>query len=106
MSCLHTRVQNQSGKTRTFGYLGRNVRLAAGEEHLFRGDLLASVVGKGRNRRRYVALAADLESGDLAILDSPCHVMTDVDTGHIKVLQVNDDTVEATDPSWGAGSSE
>lgn len=106
MSCMHTRVQNQSGKTRTFGYLGRNVRLTAGQEFLFPGDLMGAITGKGRNRRRRTALDIDLESGDLAILDSPCHVMTDVATGHIKVLQVNDDTIETTDPSWGAGSSE
>lgn len=100
-----TKVRNMSGKEAFFGFLGpRGKRLAAGEEYTEDGDLRQKFAGRTQGRQRKALLAA-LSNGDLAIVSSPPPLFYDETLDVTKTIKVDNNTVSATDPSWGAYSS-
>lgn len=100
-----TTVRNMSGREAFFGFLGaRGKRLAAGESYTEDGDIRQKFAGntKGRHRR---ALLAALTSGTLVIVETPPPMFYDPTLDVTKTIKVDNNTVSATDPSWGAYSS-
>ena len=74
---LNTVVENTSGASRVFGFLGpHGMRLAANEVVVLAGDLIAQLGGI-RSRRKFDKLAASLAAGDLALRSRPAPIVYD-----------------------------
>jgi hypothetical protein len=102
---LKTLVRNMTGREAFFGFLGpRGKRLAAGEEYELDGDPRQSFAGVTQGRKRRALLNA-LDNGDLVIVRTPPPLFYDETLDVTKTIKVNNNTVSATDPSWGAYSS-
>lgn len=100
-----TTVRNMTGREAFFGFLGpRGKRLAAGEEFLIDGDPRQNFSGVTQGRKRRALLAA-LAAGNLVIVKTPSPLFYDATLDVTKKLKVDNNTVSADDPSWGAYSS-
>jgi hypothetical protein len=102
---LKTVVRNMTGREAFFGFLGpRGKRLAAGEEFEIDGDPRQAFAGVTQGRKRRALLAA-LDAGNLVIVRTPSPLFYDETLDVTKKLKVDNNTVSAADPSWGAYSS-
>lgn len=101
---FQTKVRNMAGHRKPFGYLGVHGKtLDDGQEFTVDGSLLAQVTAKGK--RHVQALLRDLERGDLVVVHTESPLFYDPTLDVTKALEVDNDTVGTTDPSWGAYSS-
>jgi len=108
-SCLYSTIKNTSGSSMRFGFLPPHGRqLDANEEFSVFGNVLESLVRHHRttSRRQHESFAAAVERGDLEIQNTPAPIMTDTTTGAVKMLQVNNGTVEDVDPCWTSSISD
>lgn len=102
---LSTVVNNTSGASRYFGFLGRHgVTLDAGEEFRISGDLIAKLSALPR-KVKYNALVAELEAGNLALVSTPSQHYFDPTREETKILAVENGAVVIDDPEAGAYSS-
>lgn len=103
---LVTKVRNISGATRSFGYLGAHGKtLIDGEEFSEPGDLISKLQARGqRGQRELASLGSDLNT-NLVIVSTPKDHHYDAELDTTKVIQVDNGSVSAVDPSWGGYSS-
>jgi len=102
---LQTKVRNVSNKDLSFPFLGAHgVRLAAGDEYVQDGDLIASLSGR-RMRRRLHGLLSALSLGLLALVHTPAQHYYDETLDVTSILTIDNGVVIVTSPSWGSYSS-
>lgn len=103
---LYTTVENTSGATRVFGFLGpRGMRLAAGEVVTLPGDLVASLgvaVQRGGARRKFDALERALAAGSLVIRSRPAPILYDNEDSSAQALVLDDSVLGVEDPTYSA----
>jgi hypothetical protein len=101
---LYTTVRNPLTNARTYGYLGAAGRLLpAGAHFTFIGDLVSTLIGDKRYKRRQTAaLERDLLAGRIELISTPRIILRDATTAAIKVLDLNGGVLGTLDPSWGA----
>jgi hypothetical protein len=101
---LYTTVENASGSTRVFGFLGpRGMRLADGEVVTIPGDLVASLGAlhqKGGARRKFDALERSLAAGSLVIRSRPAPILYDDTDSSAAALVYDDSTLTGEDPTY------
>ena len=106
---LYTTVENTSGATAVFGFLGTHgKRLAANETYTVPGDLVAKLGGQ-RSQRKFSALAAALKSGALKIVSSPAVYLYDSTDEVTRELALQNSILGSVDPQWdpaGTGTSD
>lgn len=106
---LYTTVENTSGATKVFGFLGTHgKRLAANETYTVSGDLVAKLGGQ-RSQRKFKALENALKGGDLKIVSSPAVYLYDATNEATRELELNDGVLGTVDPQWdpaGTGTSD
>ena len=103
VSGLYTTVKNTSGKARVFGFLGTHgKRLENNATYTVRGDLVASLGGK-KSSRGFSALEFALEEGHLTITASPAVYLSDLDTGVIGQVKLDEGALGVAGPlGWPA----
>jgi len=102
---LYTTVQNTSGQTRVFGFLGAHGRrLAANDTYTVPGDLVAALGGGSLNTkkstRQFKALERALADGDLTIVRSPAVYLSDTVTDETLELALTGGELGVVDPQW------
>jgi hypothetical protein len=106
---LYTTVQNKSGQTRVFGFLGTHgKRLNNNETYTVAGDLVAKL-GAKRSTRQFKALERALSDGDLKIVSSPAVYLNDSTTDETRELTLAGGVLGTVDPQWdpaGTGTSD
>lgn len=103
LPCLYTTVRNESGSERVFGFLGpHGKRLKIAQQYTERGNLLDRIA---KNSRKWKALEAALDRGDLVIVSTPQSLYYDATTHQTKALQVVNGVVGITAPCWGTYTS-
>lgn len=102
---FYTTVRNMSGRTRVFSFLPPHGKtLADGEEYSFPGRLSDYYTAPAKQWQYLKALEA-ISPTNLAIVKEPAVHCYDATKDVTKVLGVDNATVTAADPSWGAYSS-
>lgn len=97
---LYTVVQNTSGKTRSYGFLGpHGILLAAGQQYSEPGNLFQKVAKKRRLQQSLAA--ALLPGGGLAVVSTPSVILLDATKNTAKRQTLNNGTVALSDPTWG-----
>ncbi len=100
---LYTRVRNNTGKTRVFGFLGdQGMRLSPNEVVTVRGDLRSTLAG---HKRKFDGLSRALLAGDLVIEETPPPVLFDEvnETPHLLALRSGE--LGIVDPTWDESGS-
>jgi len=107
---LYTVVQNLTGATRSFSFLGpRGMRLAAAETVTIPGDLLASLgamAQQGGRRRKFDGLETAIKNGDLQIDSRPAPVLYDATNEQPVSLAVVGGILGTVDPTYGSDDSD
>ena len=107
--CLYTTVQNVSGRTLSFGFLGAHgMELESGEVVTVPGNLMTALGNGGRRmQRNFQALERALVGGLLAIISTPLVHMYDGVANRTRLLAVQNDALGVVDPCWDeSGSSD
>lgn len=106
---LYTTVENTSGATKVFGFLGTHgKRLAANETYTVSGDLVAKLGGQ-RSQRKFKALESALKTGDLKIVSSPAVYLYSAQSEVTRELALEGLVLGTVDPLWdpaGTGTSD
>lgn len=103
LDSLYTHVINLTGKTKTFGFLGKHgMRLAANEQVTVPGDLRQTI---SQNARKFAAMESVLDDNKIAIVKTPPPLLYDEDDDNVKVLSLSNATLGISDPEWGLYSS-
>lgn len=101
---LYTVVENTSGATRVFGFLGTHgMRLAAGEVVAIPGDLRAQLAGK---RRQFNALQRSIQANSIRINSTPAPIFFDPVAEAPKSLSIVDGALGTVDPTYNSEDSE
>lgn len=110
-SCLYTTVKNTSGVRHKFGFIPpHGVELDVDEEYTVFGDLrqlLGANAGAehGVRRRSQVAFENALNSGKLAVVETPAGILQDTVTGQSQMLQLAAGVITAVDPCYYSSTS-
>lgn len=106
---LYTTVENTSGADKVFGFLGTHgKRLEANATYTVPGDLV-SKLGALRSQRKFKALEAALQAGDLKIVSSPAVYLYSADSEVTRELSLDGLVLGTVDPQWdptGTGTSD
>jgi hypothetical protein len=105
--CLTTVVQNTSGVSMFFGFLGAHgATLPAGGQHNSVGDLVSRLMARPtRGVRDVYALDRALAAGTLAILSSPALHVYDAIESQTKIVTLSDNVLDVQNPCWGTFAS-
>jgi len=106
---LYTTVENTSGATKVFGFLGTHgKRLEANETYTVPGDLVTKL-GAKLSARPFKALEKALVAGDLKIVSSPAVYLKSTTDDTTAQLALEGRVLGTVDPQWdpaGTGTSD
>jgi len=109
MSCLYSTVVNETGVTRSFGFLPpHGATLDADEQYTVFGHI-AEAISRGEHatdRRYHQALVNALDRGDISILATPLPIILDAGNGESKMQHLNNGTLSLVDPCWLSSDSD
>jgi len=101
---LYTVVENTSGSSRVFGFLGpRGMRLAVGEVVALPGDLVAALGAdhqKNGKRRKFNGFERALTEGALVMRSRPAPILYDAADGSAQLLNVSGGALAIADPTY------
>lgn len=98
-NCLYSIVENTSGATLKFGYLGEHGKsLANAGQHTQLGNIVDAISRKEKRARD--AFVRDVAAGRLAIVSTPAAVVYDDTQSASSILTADNGNMTLSPPCW------
>jgi len=102
VTCLYTRVRNNSGVRKKYGFLPpHGHELAANAELLVLGDLRSRIANHPNARdRQNASFEAALGNNHITLIRTPEPIMYDVLTDATRMIKFSNNSLVLDDPCW------